>query len=211
MIKLNFFNNKGGCGKSTSTINVAHAMTRLGKKVQVVDCDNQQNTFCFFSDSQDENYRGSTRYDNIDIAFNSEINGDYDYIILDLPPALDERTRGIVSSCDFVFVPFELSRFSIQGVAKVTEAIAATGVKFGGCFVNKFDRENPADHNLEEMLRNTLGDKTMRTRIPSSRVIKNSINYNETAFEYMDWTAAAEAYMALTREIITICGGGNNA
>jgi chromosome partitioning protein len=210
MIKLAFFNNKGGTGKSTSTINVAHAMTCLGKKVQVVDCDNQQNTFRFFADSQDEKYHGSTRYNDIDIAFNSDIDGDYDYIIFDLPPALDERTRGIVSSCDFVFVPFELGRFAIQGIAKVTEAIAATGVRFGGCFVNKFDRENPASHKLEEFLRNELGSRTMATRIPTSRVIKNSIDYGETAFEYMGWTAAAQAYTNLTKEIITICGGDSN-
>jgi len=209
MKKIAFFNNKGGVGKSTSTINVAHAMARLGKEVLVVDCDNQQNTFLFFSDKNEEGYnlQRETRYKNLHILEDSwSMDYDeWDYAITDLPPALNERTLRILSACDYVFVPFELGKFAIQGIAKVTEAIATTGVAFGGCFVNKFDRENPVSHKLNELLHNTLGDKTMKTRIPISRVIKNSIDYRQTAFEYMEWTEAAGAYVELTKEIITIC------
>ncbi|MCL1832310.1 MAG: ParA family protein, partial [Oscillospiraceae bacterium] len=163
MKKLAMFNNKGGVGKSTSAINVAHAMTRLGKKVLVVDCDTQQNTFFFFSGKKNEHYCSKTRYDNLKIALDIA-NGydiDCDYAILDLPPALDERTRQIVSSCDYVFVPIELGKFAIQGVAKVTQTIATTGTKFGGCFVNKFDKDNPADHKLDVALRQTFGSQAL--------------------------------------------------
>jgi len=214
MVKIAMFNNKGGVGKSTSAINVAHAMTRLGKKVLVVDCDTQQNTVLFFYDDPNVNYPQKTRYENLSVVY-AERDCDvpnstefiYDYAILDLPPALDERTQRIVSKCDYVFVPFELGKFAIQGVAKVTETIATSGVKFGGCFVNKFDRDNPADHQLDVLLRQTLGSKALNTRIPNSRVIKNSVSFRQTAFEYMEWTEAAGAYTALTKEIITVTGG----
>jgi len=217
MITLAFFNNKGGVGKTTAAINVAHAMTKLGKSVLVVDCDSQQNSFGFFSDEPSNDYSGDTRYDKLEIETMSEDNDSflyyypkYDYAILDLPPTLDKETNRIIGSCDYVFVPIELGTFAISGIANVTEAIAATGAKFGGCFVSKFDRENPADFKLDELLRETLGDKVMSARIPYSRVIKNSISYRQTAFEYMEWTDAAGAYTALTNEIITICEGGQN-
>jgi len=212
MITLAFFNNKGGVGKTTAAINVAHAMTKLGKRVLVVDCDSQQNSFGFFSDEPSNDYYGGTRYDNLNIELISESNGypAYDYAILDLPPILDKETNRIIGSCDYVFVPIELGTFAISGISKVTETIAETGVKFGGCFVNKFDRENTADYKLDELLRETLGDKVMAARIPYSRVIKNSISYRQTAFEYMEWTDAAGAYTALTNEIIAICEGGQN-
>ena len=219
MIKIAFFNNKGGVGKSSAVINIAHAMTRLNKSVLVVDCDDQKNTFRFFSDEQESDYSGDTRYKNLDIEllidrtnpYASSANlGIYNYELLDLPPSLDERTRKIISDCDFVFVPIELGTFAIQGIANVTEAIAATGARFGGCFVSKFDRKNPADHELDELLRQTLGNKVMAAKIPYSRVIKNSISYRQTAFEYMEWTSAADAYVSLTTEIIAICEGGND-
>jgi chromosome partitioning protein len=216
MIKLAFFNNKGGVGKSTSAINVAHAMSRHGKYVIVIDWDSQRNTFRFFADVPDndgEVGESPTRYNNLDVVYNGNsfcIPNGYDYAILDLPPTLDERTKQIVADCDYVFVPIELGTFAIQGIANVTEAIATTGAKFGGCFVNKFDRENPADHKLDELLRKELGNKVMTARIPYSRVIKNSISYNMTAFEYMEWTSPAEAYLNLTKEIMKICAGGEN-
>jgi chromosome partitioning protein len=220
MITLAFFNNKGGVGKSTAAINVAHAMTRLEKRVVVVDCDNQKNTFGFFSDGNGKSTKVSaTRYENLDVLQGARrkmsgkgskefiVPDDYDYAILDMPPTLDGTTAEVLGLTDFVFVPIELGTFAIQGIANVTETIAATGARFGGCFVNKFDRDNPADHKLDALLRSTLGNKAMTAVIPYSRVIKNSVNYRMTAFEYMEWTEAAGAYMSLTREITAICEG----
>ena len=209
MIRIGIYNNKGGCGKSVASINIAHAMSQAGKRVLVVDCDGQRNTFRFFSDEPDDGSFRRTRYDNIDIMCHKAYLPDaYDYAILDLPPALNANTKKILSKCDYVFVPIELGTFAISGIANVTETIAATKTRFGGCFVNKFDRNNPSDYELDKMLRKTLVNKVMVTRIPNSRVIKNSISYRQTAFEYMKWTSGAKAYTTLAYEIMGICNKG---
>lgn len=131
----------------------------------------------------------------------------YDYILVDLPPALNKITESVISACDWVFVPIELGTFAIQGIPTVTNIIADCGARFGGCFVNKFDRENPADVGLMEMLKNSLGTKALSGFLPFSRVIKNSVSYRMTAPEYMGWTYAAECVAKLTNEIVKICGG----
>ena len=48
MKKICIYNNKGGVAKTTSVINVAYALHKAGKKVLVVDCDMQQNSYNFF-------------------------------------------------------------------------------------------------------------------------------------------------------------------
>lgn len=131
----------------------------------------------------------------------------YDYVLADLPPALNKITENIIGVCDYVFVPIELSSFAIQGIPTVTNAIASCGAKFGGCFVNKFDRENPADLALFETLKDLLGIKALEHYIPFSRVVKNSISYKMTASEYMSWTFAADSFAKLTEEIVERCGG----
>lgn len=131
----------------------------------------------------------------------------YDYILVDLPPALNKVTERIISASDYVFVPIELSSFAIQGISTVTNIIADCGAKFGGCFINKFDKDNPSDIQLMEMLKGSLGTKALNNFIPFSRVVKNSVSYKMTAPEYMGWTFAAECIANLAKEIVNICGG----
>ena len=125
----------------------------------------------------------------------------YEYAVLDLPPALTKLTEKVITLSDSVFVPIELGTFAIQGIPAVTNALANCNAKFGGCIVNKFDKENPSDIELLELLKHTLGNKVLNTTIPFSRVIKNSFSYKLTAKEYVKWTAAAESYEDLAEEI----------
>lgn len=170
--------------------------------------------------------RSSTRYPNIDIltataALNFvaaqfeqlpddiqtanvrkvlTFDSGYEYAVLDLPPALTKLTEKVITLSDSVFVPIELGTFANQDIPTVTGANC--NARFGGCIVNKFDKENPADIKLLEYLKCTLGNKVLNTTIPFSRVIKNSFSYKLTAKEYMKWTAAAQAYEDLAAEII---------
>lgn len=243
MKSIAIYNNKGGCGKSTSIINIADELSLSGK-VLVIDTDGQSNTSRFFGNAPREGLESfllgkskipeaaTTRYDNISIisataAINNAIGDfeqfsdkergkiadklvnshkDYDYVIVDLPPAMNAITERIIGACGYVFVPIELGTFSVQGITKVTSAIAEYKAKFGGVFVNKFDKKNSADLELMELLKKELGDKAMRTTIPYSKVIKNSITYGNTSREYMGWTAAGKAFGELTKEILERIG-----
>ena len=50
---------------------------------------------------------------------------------------------------------------------------------FGGCIINKYDKKNSADAQILELLNETLGNKTLKTKIPYSKVIKNSLSGGE--------------------------------
>ena len=167
----------------------------------------------------------STRYDNIDIVtssvrMNSISNyfanlsdeekqtniikfrqSDYDYIIVDMPPAMNDFTEHVLTVCDYVYVPIELGTFAVQGLARVTQKIANAGTKYA-CFASKYDKANKADRELLEIMKKNLGDKVLNTVVPFSRAIKNSISYRITASEYMAWINPARYYEQLANEII---------
>lgn len=215
MTSIAIYNNKGGVGKTTSVINISQQLAEMGKQVLVADTDGQENCRRFFSGAVTERPYG-TRYERIDMIaavndpddiFSFSERQSYDYVLIDMPPALNDFTRSILTLSDYVFVPIELGLFSVQGVPTVTDIISRSGTRFGGCFANRFDRDNPSDVQLLEMLRSNLGKKAMDSVIPYSRVIKNSINFSVTAAEYMGWTSASAAFAALTREIIERTGG----
>ena len=100
---ITMYNNKGGVGKTTSVINIAYSLSKMGKKVLVMDFDEQKNSSRFFLESGDERGYAPTRYENIFIMTYDECSGktdktqmtellkhkeneNYDYIIFDLPP-----------------------------------------------------------------------------------------------------------------------------
>lgn len=187
-----------------------------------------------------------TRYDNIDIitatpklnSITSEFDSftyeeqaaiarkilsfgsAYDYVLLDSPPALTKVTERLIGACDVVYIPIELGTFAIQGIPTVTGMVKKCGAKFGGCIINKYDKKNSADEQLLDLLNVTLGNNTLKSKIPFSRVIKNSISGGKfnakpnpslicqvlfcvelTAGEYMGWTNAAKSYADLAAEI----------
>lgn len=169
----------------------------------------------------------STRYDNIDIVtssvrMNSISNdfanlsdeekqtniikfrqSDYDYIIVDMPPAMNDFTEHVLTVCDYVYVPIELGTFAVQGLARVTQKIANAGTKYA-CFASKYDKGNKADRELLEIMKKNLGDKVLNTVVPFSRAIKNSISYRITASEYMAWINPARCYEQLANELSTL-------
>lgn len=125
----------------------------------------------------------------------------YDYIIVDMPPAMNDFTENVLTICDYVYVPIELGTFAVQGLARVTQKIANAGTKYA-CFASKYDKGNKADQELLEIMKKNLGDKVLNTVVPFSRAIKNSISYRITASEYMSWINPARCYERLADEII---------
>jgi chromosome partitioning protein len=233
------FNNKGGTGKSTATINLAHIFGEKRKqKVCVIDCDGQGNTSRFFSAESiatglETALTGKgtvqealmkTRYPNIDVIVSTSKMNDcilgfdeknavkredlpngYEWVLLDLPPAMNAVTKSLLRLSDSVIVPIELGTFSISGVAHVTEFISQQQANFAGCFVSKFDKGNKSDVQLLEVLRENIGNKVFSAVIPYSRVIKNSLNYRLTAYEYMPWVKATKSFAVLASELAEKC------
>lgn len=174
-----------------------------------------------------------SRYENIDVLASSEkmnrcaevfatlsreeqvqrvnrlllfFENDYDYILIDMPPTLTCVTESFLRASDGIAVPIELGTFAVQGVARVTDTINRVGGAFLGCFITKYDRENKADEELKELLNGSLGSKLFHAVIPYSKIIRNSLNYRMTAYEYMRWLPPVERYVDLTEEIIRRVG-----
>lgn len=172
------------------------------KNIDVLASTPNMNNCCEFYKQLEKNKQKI----NLEKLYRFCLECPYDYVLLDMPPALNSITESMLSITDGVIVPVELGTFAIQGIAKVTETINKVGAVFMGCFISKFDKSNKSDEQLKEILCNTLGNKVYNTIIPYSNIIRNSLNYRMTAYEYMNWMEPGQKYCDLTKEIIRRVG-----
>lgn len=189
MIKIALYNNKGGVAKSTSVINLAYCFQKAGKKVLVVDCDQQENCFMFFMTAKDSSDILPSEYENIKhttwtryIVMDRERTSVFDYILFDLPPAMTDEVKKIIHHCGLVYVPTMLGEFEIAGLEKLTVEIAKQQARLGGIFVTMYQKEN--DAALLAEFQDALQSQMMRTVIPYSRTVRESLKVGLPIEEY---------------------------
>ena len=51
------------------------------------------------------------------------IRGEYDYIIIDTPPALGILTINALTACDIVIIPAQADIYSLQGIEQLAETM----------------------------------------------------------------------------------------
>ncbi|MBI3961625.1 MAG: AAA family ATPase [Deinococcus sp.] len=113
-------NQKGGSGKTTTAINLAAALAERGKQVIVIDADPQASA---------QDWAGAAPqgrpfpvfvvgYARSNLAQHIEhIKEQYDYILIDCPPALGEMSRAAMSASDLVLIPVPPSPLDIRAAA----------------------------------------------------------------------------------------------
>ena len=214
--KIGFYNHKGGVAKSSSVINVTYFLQKMGKKILVVDCDSQENSFSFYSIGNIVKSARPSKYENVfymkwDFYSDSEGEG-FDFIIFDLPPTMSDEVKKIIKQCDFVFVPTILGAFEASGLPKVTDEIRRQGTALGGVFVTMYNLKR--DSELYADFKTFLHRDMLDTAIPYSETVRESQKYGLALEEYFNerktpnvrnTRKVAFAYEDLTNEILRRC------
>ncbi len=172
MQTLAFVNQKGGCGKTTTAVNLAGALARCGERVLLVDLDPQAHATLALSIAVEEHEPaladamlhgvplgavvreapGGIALLPATLALSEfeevagrlvhperilrevleEVEGDYDWALVDCPPRADGvLTANALRAADVVVLVVEQGAFALQGALKalaIVREIAADGV-----------------------------------------------------------------------------------
>ena len=141
----------------------------------------------------------------------STIEGEYDYIIIDTPPALSILTINAYTSSHQLIIPMVPEILSLQGIAQLKETIFAVKryynkqLEIRGILLNKYSPRLVLTKEVEE-LANIIADQldtdVFEQKISGSVIIAEAPAHAKTIVEYAPRSKAAREYMDLTYEVL---------
>ncbi len=118
-------NQKGGCGKTTIAINLAHSFHKQGYKTLLVDSD-PQGSARDWNEVNNGQLIPVVGLDRESLAKDIEgVKGNYDYIIIDGAPSIAKLSAAAIRIADFVLIPVQPSPWDIWATADLVDIVKA--------------------------------------------------------------------------------------
>lgn len=140
------------------------------------------------------------------------IKKNYDYIILDTPPALSVLTINAYTASDELIIPMLCEVLSLQGIAQLRQTIFAVKRYYNkqlvvrGILLNKYNPHYTLTKEVEElaqMIAEQLDTTIFKSKISASVTIAEAPAHGESIITYSPKSRSAMEYMAFIKELIS--------
>jgi chromosome partitioning protein len=137
-----------------------------------------------------------------------KLRDDFEYVVLDCPPALDLLTLNALVAADTVLIPMQAEYFALEGVTELLDTIERMrfdlnrGLAVEGVVLTMFDERTNLAQSVASELRGFFGDLMCQTSIPRNVRLAEAPSHGKPAITYDPHSRGAEAYMKLAEEII---------
>jgi chromosome partitioning protein len=138
---------------------------------------------------------------------------DYDFVLIDCPPSLGILTTNSLYACDFIVIPCQISRYSLDGLADLLNTIEAVknlsieDLYQGDMYrilLTMFDKRNRVtnEYILEQL--KPYREKTFDTVIMKNEALNQAQIAQKAIFDFEPRCSGAQDYLQLTLEFLEI-------
>jgi len=136
------------------------------------------------------------------------VRGDYSFIVLDCPPALDLLTLNALVAADGLLVPMQAEYFALEGISELVQTLDRVSQAFNpdlaleGVLLTMYDDRTNLSQQVTESLRGYFGEKLLESVIPRNIRLAEAPSHGKPVQLYDPRSKGAEAYNALAMELL---------
>lgn len=139
------------------------------------------------------------------------LSGDYDYCIIDTPPALGILTVNALTACGGVIIPAQADIYSLQGISQLNNTLQTVkrycnpALSILGIVLTRYNGRAIIRREVAEMLEQTargLNTKLYKSRIRECTALVEAQATKQNIYSYAPRSNAAADYKALVAEIL---------
>ncbi len=120
---VSFVNQKGGVGKTTSAINFAASLKRKNYKLLFIDADPQGSAAQWHAVENNTAFEVLHHPEPITKSEIEALTQEYDYLVIDAPPAIGDITKSILAIAELSIIPLSPSSLDIWSCKGTLEMI----------------------------------------------------------------------------------------
>lgn len=133
----------------------------------------------------------------------------FDFILLDCPPALDLLTLNALLAADTVLIPIQCEFFALEGISELIDTVARIRenyqhpLRIEGVLLTMYDDRTNLTKQIAADLREFFAADIFQTVIPRNIKLAEAPSFGKPIIAYDVRSKGAECYIQLAREILT--------
>lgn len=136
------------------------------------------------------------------------VEGEYDYILIDCPPALNLLTVNGLTAAQAVMIPMQCEYYALEGLSdlvgtvKKVRAHLNPDLQIEGLLRTMYDPRNTLAQQVSAQLVEHFGEKVYRTVIPRNIRLAEAPSHGMPVIKFDRASKGAQAYIALAGEML---------